>query len=109
MRPVRWHPPIELSSGERTIIKHIRRAKLFVFLREHRHEVFDEIFQAALDSSPLWGASRVEDTYNLLGHAFSISDEPVSFLLFARAREIRFLLWVEASQPKAARRARDQD
>jgi hypothetical protein len=26
-------------------------------------------FRAALDSSPLWGASRVEDTYNLLGHA----------------------------------------
>src|SRR5438270_2129788 len=25
--------------------------------------------RAALDSSPLWGASRVEDTYNLLGHA----------------------------------------
>jgi hypothetical protein len=25
--------------------------------------------QAALDSSPLWGAGRVEDTYNLLGHA----------------------------------------
>ena len=24
---------------------------------------------AALDSSPLWGAGRVEDTYNLLGHA----------------------------------------
>jgi transposase len=24
---------------------------------------------AALDSSPLWGAARVEDTYNLLGHA----------------------------------------
>jgi hypothetical protein len=23
----------------------------------------------ALDSSPLWGAARVEDTYNLLGHA----------------------------------------
>ena len=23
----------------------------------------------ALDSSPLWGAGRVEDTYNLLGHA----------------------------------------
>ena len=23
----------------------------------------------ALDSSPLWGASRVEDTYNLVGHA----------------------------------------
>ncbi len=24
--------------------------------------------RAALDSSPLWGAARVEDTYNLLGH-----------------------------------------
>jgi transposase len=24
--------------------------------------------RAALDSSPLWGAGRVEDTYNLLGH-----------------------------------------
>lgn len=25
--------------------------------------------RAALDSSPLWGAGRVEDTYNLMGHA----------------------------------------
>jgi hypothetical protein len=25
--------------------------------------------RAALDSSPLWGAGRVEETYNLLGHA----------------------------------------
>jgi hypothetical protein len=25
--------------------------------------------RAALDASPLWGAGRVEDTYNLLGHA----------------------------------------
>ena len=24
--------------------------------------------RATLDSSPLWGAARVEDTYNLLGH-----------------------------------------
>ena len=27
------------------------------------------LLRAALDSSPLWGAGRVEDTYNLLGHA----------------------------------------
>jgi Transposase DDE domain/Transposase domain (DUF772) len=27
------------------------------------------VLRAALDSSPLWGAGRVEDTYNLLGHA----------------------------------------
>lgn len=25
--------------------------------------------RAALDSSPLWGTGRVEDTYNLVGHA----------------------------------------
>src|SRR5919198_4774101 len=173
MRPPLWHPPVELSPAEHTIIKRIRRAKLFVFLRQHRHALFADPFQqelatlskdqpqghppvppaqlalatllqaytgvsddevieattmdrrwqlvldgldcdtppfskgtlvsfrhrllaqqmdrrllerplevaaasggfgvrqlrAALDSSPLWGAGRVEDTYNLLGHA----------------------------------------
>lgn len=173
MRPTQWKPSIELSASEQVIVKRIRRAKLFIFLREHRHEVFDAAFQeelaslyqesprgqppvapallalatilqaytgasddevieasvmdrrwqlvldcldteeapfskgtliafrqrlieanmdrrliertlevarqagafgvgplrAALDSSPLWGAGRVEDTYNLLGHA----------------------------------------
>ncbi len=173
MRPDQWEPPIELSASEQAIIKRIRRAKLFIFLRKHRHEAFDAAFQeelaglyqdsprgqppvapallalatilqaytgasddevieasvmdrrwqlvldcldtqeapfskgtliafrhrlieadmdrrliertievarqagafgarplrAALDSSPLWGAGRVEDTYHLLGHA----------------------------------------
>lgn len=173
MRPALWHPPALPSAAEQAIIKRIRRAKRFVFLREHRHELFDDAFQeelatlyrdsavgqppippaqlalatilqaytgasddevieattmdrrwqlvldcldcqeapfskgtlvgfrqrliaqhldrrliertielaaqvsafgsrqlrAALDSSPLWGASRVEDTYNLLSHA----------------------------------------
>lgn len=173
MRPPPWHPPIPLSRKEQTVVSKIRRAKLFVFLRRIRHELFDDAFQeelgtifqdrpkgqppvppaqlalatilqaytgvsddealealvmdrrwqlvldcldcdhapfgkgtlvrfrqaliaatldrrliertvelaereggfgsrqlrAALDSSPLWGAGRVEDTYNLLGHA----------------------------------------
>lgn len=173
MRPDKWEPPIELAATEQVIVKRIRRAKLFIFLRQHRHEIFDAAFQeelaslyqdsprgqppvapallalatilqayrgasddevieasqmdrrwqlvldgldseeapfskgtliafrqrlieanmdrrliertlevarqagafgagalrAALDSSPLWGAGRVEDTYNLLGHA----------------------------------------
>jgi hypothetical protein len=30
--------------------------------------------RAALDSSPLWGAGRVEDTYNLLGHVLRQAD-----------------------------------
>src|SRR5436309_15989493 len=50
MRPVYWRPPIELSATEQTIIKRIRLAKLFVFLRQHRHEVFDEAFQQELAS-----------------------------------------------------------
>ena len=173
MRPSGWHPPIEPTPEEQAVMRRIKRAKLFVFLREHRHELFAEEFQAelgeiyhdstlgrppvppaqlalatilqaytgisddeaieamvmdrrwqlvldrlneeeppfskgtlvgfrrlliehgldrrllertvevaqrrggfgsrrlraALDSSPLWGAGRVEDTYNLLGHA----------------------------------------
>jgi Transposase domain (DUF772) len=173
MQPSLWQPPIELSEQEELIVKQIRKAKLFVFLRHHRHELLDEAFQqelaslyrpaergqppvppamlalalilkaytgvsddevieasvmdrrwqlvldcvdtdeapfskgtlvafrqrliegqmdrrliertiaiadqsqafgaralrAALDSSPLWGAGRVEDTYNLVGHA----------------------------------------
>ena len=173
MQPSFWSPPVELSEQEEQIVKRIRRAKLFVFLRHHRHELLNEAFQqelaslyqpskrgqppiapaqlalativqaytgasddevieatqmdrrwqlvldcldieqapfskgtlvafrqrlidgqmdrrliertieianqsqafgprplrAALDSSPLWGAGRVEDTYNLLGHA----------------------------------------
>ena len=173
MQPSHWQPPVELSEQEEQIVKKIRKAKLFVFLRQHRHELLDEAFQqelaslyrqaergqppvapamlalalileaytgvsddevieatvmdrrwqlvldcldteqapfskgtlvafrqrfieahldrrliertieianqsqgfgpralrAALDSSPLWGAGRVEDTYNLVGHA----------------------------------------
>ena len=173
MQPIPWQPPVELSEQEEQIVKKIRKAKLFVFLRQHRHELLDEAFQqelaslyrkaergqppvapamlalalileaysgvsddevieatvmdrrwqvvldcldteqapfskgtlvafrkrlieaqmdrrliertiemanqsqafgaralrAALDSSPLWGAGRVEDTYNLVGHA----------------------------------------
>jgi hypothetical protein len=173
MRPQLWRPPMEPSPEEQTVMRLIKRAKLFVFLRNHRHEIFDEQFQeelseiyresklgrppvpparlalatvlqaytgvsddeameamvmdrrwqlvldcleaneppfskctlvsfrkalierdldrrlieqtveiarrkggfssrrlrGALDSSPLWGAGRVEDTYNLLGHA----------------------------------------
>ncbi len=173
MRPALWQPPVDLSPAEQAIVKRVRRAKLFVFLRHHRHILFSAAFQAeladlyqdapqgqppvppaqlalalilqaytgvsddevieattmdrrwqlvldcldveappfskgtfvtfrsrliaqqldrrllertvevaattgafgsrqlraALDSSPLWGAGRVEDTYNLLGHA----------------------------------------
>jgi len=48
VRPVMWRPPVEPSPAERAVIKAVRRAKLFVFLRQHRHELFDEQFQAEL-------------------------------------------------------------
>jgi len=43
-----WQPVVELSTAEQTLIKRIKRAKLFVFLREHRHELFTEAFQQEL-------------------------------------------------------------
>src|SRR6478609_8353055 len=48
MRPEVWQPPVEPSPAERAVIKAVRRAKLLVFLREYRHELFDERFQAEL-------------------------------------------------------------
>src|SRR5690348_3690097 len=39
---------MEPSPGEQAVIKAVRRAKLFVFLRQHRHELFSEEFQAEL-------------------------------------------------------------
>lgn len=189
MRPLPWNPPIELSSSEQQVAKKIRKAKLFLLLREIRHELFDAQFQeelatifkdstvgkcpvppaqlalaiilqaytgvsddeliealimdrrwqlvldcldceqapfgkgtlvrfrgaliasegdrrlvertiemveqkggfssrtlkAALDSSPLWGAARVEDTYNLLGHALRKALE-----LIARQQQLEY-------------------
>src|SRR5207302_2560146 len=43
-----WREQVEPSTAEQAVIKAVRRAKLFVFLRQHRHELFDEQFQAEL-------------------------------------------------------------
>jgi hypothetical protein len=48
VRPVVWRPAAELSPAEQAVVKAVRRARLFVFLREHRHELFSEEFQAEL-------------------------------------------------------------
>jgi hypothetical protein len=39
---------VALSPAEERVVAKIRRAKLFVFLRRHRHELFDDAFQAEL-------------------------------------------------------------
>src|SRR5215469_15100571 len=38
-------------------------------IASHTQEFGSRQLRAALDSSPLWGAGRVEDTFNLIGHA----------------------------------------
>src|SRR5437899_1035150 len=48
MQTEMWKPPVELSQQEEQIVKKIRKAKLFVFLREHRHELFNEALQQEL-------------------------------------------------------------
>jgi hypothetical protein len=48
VRPVVWRPAAEPSPAEQAVIEAVRRARLFVFLRLHRHELFDERFQAEL-------------------------------------------------------------
>lgn len=51
MCPGMWCPPVEPSPAEQAVMKAVRRAKLFVFLRQDRHELFDEEFQAELGAA----------------------------------------------------------
>ncbi len=47
--PSFWTPPRELTDAERRIAKRLgRTGRLFAFLREQRHEIFDEAMQAEL-------------------------------------------------------------
>jgi transposase len=48
MQPSLWQPPVDLSKQEEQVVKKIRKAKLFVFLRQHRHELLDEAFEHEL-------------------------------------------------------------
>jgi hypothetical protein len=50
MRPPTWNPPIDLSPTEQIVAKRIRKAKLFLFLRQIRHLLFDQQFQIELAS-----------------------------------------------------------
>jgi hypothetical protein len=48
VQPGVWQPPVEPSRLEQAVMQRIKRAKLFVWLRGHRHELLDEAFQAEL-------------------------------------------------------------
>jgi len=47
----RWRPSGMVTKQEQFILKRLeKRRKLFAFLRRHRHEIFDDAFQAELES-----------------------------------------------------------
>src|SRR6266581_2005765 len=47
----RWRPSATVTRQEQFILKRLeKRRKLFAFLRRHRHEIFDDAFQAELES-----------------------------------------------------------
>src|SRR5437773_4381319 len=45
---VLWSPPVEVSPAEQRVLDRCKKARLYVFLRQHRHELFDEAFQREL-------------------------------------------------------------
>lgn len=46
-----WSPPVETTDAENRILARCKKSKLFVFLRMHRHALFDEAFQRELLAS----------------------------------------------------------
>ena len=60
---VRFRAALMAKEGERLLINKT------VELAKEIGGYSSRSLRGALDSSPLWGAARVEDTYNLLGHA----------------------------------------
>lgn len=60
---VRFRAALIAKEGDRLLIEKT------IKMAQKRGGYSSRSLRAALDSSPLWGAARVEDTYNLLGHA----------------------------------------
>jgi hypothetical protein len=47
----RWKPRLDYTKQEERLLRRLRKTrKLFAFLRDHRHELFDDAFQAELES-----------------------------------------------------------
>jgi hypothetical protein len=45
----RWKPPVEISKREERVMRRLKRTgKLFAFLRQQRHAIFDDAFQDEL-------------------------------------------------------------
>ena len=92
MRPEYWQPPIELSLSEARVMQRIKRAKLFVFLRQIRHELFDAAFQADLNEifqnsevgQPPVPPAQVALTIILQAYTGASDDEAIEALVMDR-------------------------
>ena len=92
MRPEYWQPPIELSPPEARVVQRIKRAKLFVFLRQIRHELFDAAFQAELNQifrdsevgQPPVPPAQVALTIILQAYTGASDDEAIESLVMDR-------------------------
>jgi len=50
MAIVRWNPPVEVGRQEAFVLKRCqKKRRLFAFLRENRHQIFDDEFQQELE------------------------------------------------------------
>ena len=83
-----WEPVVELSKVEQFVVKHCKIRPLFVYLRAHRHEIFDEAMQAKLIAA--YGVRRRGEPpiapaqlamAALLQAAFNVPDREVPTLL----------------------------
>ena len=77
-----WSPRIELTAEETWLLKRSKKAKIFGFLREHRHALFDDAFQselAAMYSERTAGKAPVAPAklalVTILQAALGLSDE----------------------------------
>jgi len=81
-----------LVDFRRRLIEHDMDRRLLdrtVELARRTKQFGDKALRVALDSAPLWGAGRVEDTFNLLGHALEVVVECAAQVLGRDAAAVR--------------------
>jgi hypothetical protein len=69
----------------------------------------DKALRVALDSAPLWGAGRVEDTFNLLGHALEVVVDCAAQVLGVDAAAVRHQAKLELLGHSSLKAALDID
>jgi len=92
-----------------TIITRIKRAKLFVFLRHHRHEIFDDAFQEELASlyvSSLRGQPPIAPAQLALATIVQAytgvsDDEVIEAMLMDRDGNWSSIAWIQSRLPLA--------